>query len=149
MLPVGAKAPIAMIGKSLRERLTLAVLPSERAIAILTEMLATHAEHLVQVRVHDARMVACLVVRADEPSVRLFRKLGFDLKRRSTVVVGLLGADAARAFSELSTDQRAWLETPCGPRETKVFLVAGGMALLSLETNEGKVTITTIGSASP
>lgn len=133
-----------MIGKSLRERWTLGALPAERAVTILTEMLATQAEHIVQVRVHDARMIACVVVRADDASIRLFRGLGFRLKRHSTVVIGLLGADAARAFGELPANQREWLDAPCGPRETKVFLVAGGTALLSLETNAGKVAITTV-----
>ncbi|MEO6574158.1 MAG: hypothetical protein ABIP89_09985 [Polyangiaceae bacterium] len=111
---------------------------------MLTSMLPAHAEHLVQVRTQDPRMIACLVVRADAPSIRLFRELGFSLKKQGTVVIGLLGADAARAFSNLPAHQRAWLETPCGPRETKVFLVAGGTALLSLETTDGKVVVTTV-----
>lgn len=133
-----------MIGKSLSERWTLGPLDEARAVSILTSMLPSHAEHLVQVRTQDSRMIACLVVRADAPTIRLFRGLGFSLKKLGTVVIGLLGADAARAFSGLPAHQRAWLEIPCGPRETKVFLVAGGTALLSLETNAGKVVISTV-----
>jgi hypothetical protein len=131
-----------MIGKSLRERHTLGVLPEERAVAVLTSMLASQAAHLVEVRAQDPRMIACLVVRADEPSIRLCRALGFRVKRGGTGVFGLHGADLARLLPDVSAGDRAWLEAACGPRETKVLLVAGGTALLSLETNEGKVVIT-------
>lgn len=131
-----------MIGKSLRERHTLGALSEERAVTVLKEMLASQAAHLVEVRAQDARMIACLVVRADPPSLRLCRTLGFDVKRGGTCVFGLLGDDAARLFTELPAHQRSWLEAPCGPRETKVLLVAGGTALLSLETHDGKVAIT-------
>ena len=130
-----------MIGKSLRERHEVGTLDGDRAVAIVTEMLASHAKHLVQVRAQDARMIACLVAVADEASVRLCRTLGFDLKLGGSGVFGLLGADAARLFPGLGAHQRTWLETPCGPRETKVLLIAGGTALLSIETNEGKVVI--------
>ena len=87
-------------------------------------------------------MIACLVVSADKPTVRLCGTLGFSVKPGGTGVFGLAGVDAARLFGELSPDQRTWLEAPCGARETKVLLVAGGTALLSLETSEGKVAIT-------
>jgi hypothetical protein len=133
-----------MIGKSLRERHTLGAIEGERAVAVLTQMLASQAAHLVQVRAQDARMVACLIVRADEASVRLCRALGFRLKRGGTGVFGLLGDDAARLLGPL-TEHREWLETPCGPRETKVVLIAGGIALLSIETNDGKAVITAVG----
>ncbi len=133
-----------MIGKSLSERWTLGPLDEARAVSILTSVLPAHAEHLVQVRAQDSRMIACLVVNADAPSIRLFRELGFSLKKLGTVVIGLLGPDAARAFSTLPAHQREWLATPCGPRETKVFLVAGGTALLSLETKDGKVVVTAV-----
>jgi hypothetical protein len=130
-----------MIGKSLSERHTLGPLPAERAVALLTEALKTQAALLVEVRAQDARMIACLVVRADAPSIRLCRALGFDVKRGGTGVFGLLGDDAARLLADLPEADREWLATPCGPRETKVFLLAGGTALLSLETNDGKVVI--------
>lgn len=136
-----------MIGKSLRERHTLGVLSEERAVAVLKEMLASQATRLVQVRAQDPRMIACLVVRADPPSIRLCRTLGFDVKRGGSGVFGLLGDDAARLFTDLPAHQRSWLEAPCGPRETKVLLVASGTALLSVETNEGKVSITAVPNA--
>ena len=132
-----------MIGRSLRERHGLGALAPDRAVAILNEALAAQAEHLVQVRVQDARMIACLVVRADQATLRLCRTLGFDVKSGGSGVFGLLGTDAARLFAHLSGPERAWLEVPCGPRETKVLLMsAGGSALLSLVTNDGNVTVT-------
>lgn len=130
-----------MIGKSLRERHELGALDAETAVAVMTEMLASHAAPLVQIRAKDPRMIACLIVRADEATVRLCRKLGFKMKRGGTGVFGLLGTDAGRLFAELPAPRRAWLETPCGRRETKVLLVAGGIALLALETNEGRVEV--------
>src|SRR4029078_13022579 len=122
-----------MIGKSLRERHALGALAPDRAVAALNEVLPSEAEHLVQVRVQDARMIACLVVRADAPTVRLCRTLGFSVKLGGTGVFGLLGADAARLFAHLPAHQRTWLETLCGSRETKVLLLAGGTACLSLD----------------
>jgi hypothetical protein len=133
-----------MIGKSLSQRHTLGALASDRAIAVLTSMLAAQAKNLVAVRAQDAGMVACLVVRADKLSVRVCRELGFQLKLGATAVFGLQGADAAALFPALPPAQRTWLETPCGARETKVLLIAGGTALLSLETVDGKVTITAV-----
>jgi hypothetical protein len=133
-----------MIGKSLRERNTLSALSAERAVAVLTEVLPSQARRLVQVRANDEQMIACVFVAADKPSVRLCKELGFYLKSGATAVFGLLGADAARVLPELEESRRAWLEAPCGPRETKVFLVAGGTAFLSIETNGGKVTVTAL-----
>lgn len=133
-----------MIGKSLNERFAVGPLPAERAAAVLTEMLASQAAHLVQVRSQGPRMIACLVVRADQASVRLCRSLGFEVKRGGTGVFGLLGDDVARLFPQLGQHQRDWLELGCGPRETKVLLLAGGLSLLSLETKEGKVTVTAL-----
>lgn len=133
-----------MIGKSLSQRNTLGALSADRAVAVLTEMLASQAKHLVEVRAQGAPFIACLFVRADKLSVRVCRELGFRLKLGATGVFGLEGADAARLFLELQAEQRTWLETPCGARETKVLLVAGGTALLSLETHEGKVAITAV-----
>jgi hypothetical protein len=131
-----------MIGKSLSERYRLGALSAERAAATLKEMLASHARPLVEVRAQDARMIACLVVRADKPAIRLCRSIGLDVRPGATAVFGLLGADLSRAIPDLSDAQGAWLEEPCGPRETKVLLVAGGLALLSLVTNDGKLSIT-------
>jgi hypothetical protein len=133
-----------MIGKPLRDRHALGPLADARAIAIMNERLAPDAAALVGVRAQDARMIACLIVRADQAAVRLCRAIGLRMTLGATGVVGLLGADAARLFSELPASQRTWLETPCGPRETKVLLVAGGIATLSLETNEGQVVVTAV-----
>jgi hypothetical protein len=131
-----------VIGKSLRERHTLVPIPAERAVTLVHGALKTHAAPLVQVRAQGPGMVACLVVKADEATVRRFRTLGFDLERGGDVVVGLLGADAARLFAELSATQRAWLEAPCGARETKVLLFADGVALVAIEAKDGIVTVT-------
>ncbi|WP_146647897.1 hypothetical protein [Labilithrix luteola] len=133
-----------MIGKSLNERYTLGALEADRAESILSGALPKHAALLVQVRSRDAKMIACLVVDADEATVRECRTMGFDVKAGGSGVFGLLGADLVRFFSRLPAHQQKWLETPCGPRETKVFLMAGGLALLSVETNDGKVAIKAI-----
>jgi hypothetical protein len=133
-----------MIGKSLHERNTLSALPAERAVAALTAALPPLARSLVQVRAKDERMIACVFVAADRPSVRLCKELGFHLKSGATGVFGLLGEDAVRVLPDLDDARRAWLEAACGPRETKVFLVAGGTAFLSLEISEGKVTVTAL-----
>ena len=130
-----------MIGKSLRERHGLGGLQDERAVSIVTEALASQAERLVQVRSQDVRMIACLVVRADAASIRICRALGFDVRPGGTGVFGLLGVDVVRFLPDLPLRQREWLETACGPRETKVLLVCGGTALLSLATNDGKVVV--------
>jgi hypothetical protein len=130
-----------MIGKSLSQRHAPGPLSPERATAILGEVLASQAENLVRVRAQGPRMIAFLVVRADPASVRMGRALGFELKRGGTVVFGLLGADAARLLGDLPEAQRAWLEAPCGPRETKVFLMAGGTALVTLDTSGGTTAI--------
>jgi hypothetical protein len=133
-----------MIGKSLNERYTVGHLQAARAARIMNDVLAAQAHHLVAVRAEDARMIACLVVRADPASVRLCRDLGFAVKRGATGVFGLLGDDAAGLFPQLSEAQRDWLSAGCGPRETKVLLIAGGTALVSLETSAGKVAMTVV-----
>lgn len=133
-----------MIGKSLRERYAYAELTGDRAVAILHEMLASYAAPLVQVRAQDAKMIACLLVRANDETVRMARALGFRITLGGTGVFGLLGADAARLFVDMPAHQRTWLETPCAARETKVLLFAGGTALLSLVTNEGKVVVSAV-----
>lgn len=130
-----------MIGKSLRERYAQRALSEDEAVVLVHEMLASHAKPIVEVRAQDARMIACLVVRANEATVRACRTLGFDMKLGGTGVFGLLGADAARLFAELSAAQRTWIEKPCGPRETKVLLLAGGVATLSIEASDGKVVV--------
>jgi hypothetical protein len=131
----------AMIGKSLNDRHTLGALPPERAVALLTEAMRTQAEHVVEVRAQGPRMIACVVVRADALSIRLCRALGFEMKRGGTGVFGLLGDDAAKLLEGLPDNEREWMATPCGPRETKVFLIAGGTALLSLDTKDGKSVV--------
>jgi hypothetical protein len=133
-----------MIGKPLRERNALAPLSDERAVAVMLERLTPDAAALIEVRKQNAKMIACLIVRADQTTLRMCRALGLRMTLGGTGVVGLLGADAAQFFSQLPASKRAWLETPCGPRETKVLLVAGGIATLSLQTEGGKVTVTAV-----
>lgn len=130
-----------MIGKTLRERYELGALPADRAIAILKEALDAHAKPLVEVRAKGPRMVACLIVRADDATLRTCRQLGLRIKPGGTAVFGLLGHDVVRLFPTLSETQLRWLEQPCGARETKVLLLAGGTAVLSLETHDGPLSI--------
>ncbi len=133
-----------MIGKTLNERHTVGPLPPAKAIRILSERLASQATHLVAVRAKGPRMIACLVVEASKPVVRLCRALGVDVTYLGTGVFGLLGDDASRLFDTMAPHRRAWLEASCGPRETKVLLLAGGTALLTLTTDGGKVTVTAL-----
>ncbi len=127
-----------MIGKSLSERHGRARLADNEAIAIVREALPAQAENLVGIRAEGAAMIAFLVVRADEAAVRVCKALGLELAKGSTVTFGLAGADAARLLPDLRPAQRAWLEAPCAPRETKVLLLCGGLALVSLEARGGR-----------
>ena len=135
-----------MIGKPLSQRYGIALHPlaGDEAAAIVREWLAEDGAALVQVRARDANMVACLFVRADATAVRLCRELGLEMKLGGNGVLGVLGSDVARLFAQLAASRRAWLETPCGPRETKVLLVAGGIAMVSVEVSDGKVLVTAI-----
>lgn len=134
-----------MIGKPLSERYGHGVsLAGEAAVAIVKERLGPDGAALVQVRAKDARMIACLVVRADSAGVRLCRELGLEMKPGGTGVVGLIGCDAARLLARLPAHQKRWLQTPCGPRETKVLLVAGGIALVSVEAGDNGVVVTPV-----
>jgi hypothetical protein len=133
-----------MIGKTLSQRHAPGPLAPERATEVMREALATQAENLVRVRAQGAEMVAFLVVRADAASLRVGRALGFELKRGGTVVFGLRGADAARLLAgstDVTDAQRAWLEAPSGPRETKVYVMAEGTALVTLEIAGGATQI--------
>ena len=136
-----------MIGKSLRERHTLAPLSNDAATSVMTSMLTTHAAPIVEVRAKDPRMVAVLVAHADEASARLCKSLGFRVTLGASLVFGLVGTDAVQLLGDgarvgvLTAAQRAWLSAPCGPRETKVVLLAAGFALLSLEAKDGQVTV--------
>jgi hypothetical protein len=129
------------IGHSLNDRFVLGPIPEERAVAVLREALASQTAHLVAVRAQDARMIAVLFVRADKQTVRICKNLGLALELGATGALGLLGEDAARLFPDLPEQERAWLRVPCGPRETKVLLIAGGRALLSIEAGRDSVTI--------
>lgn len=130
-----------MIGKKLAARFTLSLLPAERAVDLVRGLLAEHGEPLVEVRAQGEHMVACLVVQADKLVVKQCRALGLDVKPGATAVFGLEGSDAARLFPQLAEPQRAWLTAPCGPRETKALLLAGGFALLSIEAQGGRTTV--------
>ena len=137
-----------MIGKSLNDRYGVrGILPAEDAVRILEEVLPTQAAFIVEVRAADPRMIACVVVRADEASVRMCQRFGLDVRRGGTGVFGLLGTDASRTFPDLTAEQRAWLEVPAGPRETKVLLVERGIARLAIETTDGKASISAVPSA--
>ncbi len=93
----------------------------------------------------DPGMIACLFVEADKAVVRLCRTLGFELKPGGTGVFGLQGDDVARLFAGLLTPtQREAASQPCGPRETKVLLLAGGVALLSVDAEAGRVDVRAI-----
>lgn len=133
-----------MIGKSLNERFVLGLIPGPRAIELLREAMPTQAPHLVEVRAQDARMIAILFVQADRQTVKLCRDLGMEIEPGASGVMGLLGEDAARLFPSLPEVDRTWLREPCGPRETKVLLIGGGRALLSLSAGDGKVEITAV-----
>lgn len=137
------------MAKTQPEIYALGPLTEARARAVLAETLPSQAPHLVAVRAEDPRMIACLVSRANVASVRVCRSLGFEVTRGATCVFGLLGHDAARLFAHLPPHQRAWLEAPCTARETKVLVIAGGLALLSLVTQEGKVDITVVPNDQP
>jgi hypothetical protein len=138
-----------MIGKSLNARFgNLASLPEEVASARLSELLATpeRAEDIIRIRARNDGAVAVVVLAADEGAVRACRALGLAMKPGGTAIFGLLGADAARLFPALTDLQRAWLRATCGPRETKVMLLAGGLALLSLFAEGGKVRVAARGA---
>ncbi len=133
-----------MIGQPLSERYALSPLDPERAEAAMNEWLPSQASPIIEVRARGAGMVACLVARADRASLRLCKSLGLRMKRGATCVFGLDGADAARLFPLLGERQRAFLVAPAGARETKVVLVAGGLAVLSIEARDGATTITAV-----
>lgn len=132
-----------MIGKPLSERYTLGPLAADDAVALMKELLRSQGGPLVEVRARDPRMVAVLVARADEATVRFCRSLGFRLARGGTGVFGVRGGDAGRLFGpNLKDSQRLWLEAPCGARETKVVLVSGGgKAFVSIDTSGGEVAL--------
>jgi hypothetical protein len=139
---MASKERRGMIGKSLQERHGLGVLEADRAIAIMNDVLRSHAKPIVEVRARDPRMIACVVANADEAGVRLCRRFGLELKPGGVGVFGVFGADVSRLFPNLSAGQASFVAEPCGPRETKVLLVAGGTAFLSLEASGKNVVIT-------
>jgi hypothetical protein len=130
-----------MIGASLSERLGWKSIDAVRGIELLEAAIATQGAALIEVRRQDPAMIACLVLAADKRAVTLCRQMGLEMKLGGTGVVGLLGVDAARLFPGMSERHRAWLERVCGPRETKVLLVRGGFALLSIDTTDGKTVV--------
>lgn len=131
-----------MIGKSLNDRFVLGLVPGPRAIALLEEAMATQSRHLVDIRAQGATMIAVLFVNADRQAVKLCRELGMALEKGATAAMGLEGEDAARLFPTLPEAERSWLREPCAARETKVLLISGGRALLSLSIADGKATVT-------
>ncbi|MBS2014552.1 MAG: hypothetical protein JST00_16820 [Deltaproteobacteria bacterium] len=133
-----------MIGRSLNERFVLGLVPGPRAIALLEEAMATQSRRIVDIRAQGATMIAVLFVNADRQAVKLCRELGMSLAKGATAVMGLEGEDAARLFPSLPEAERSWLREPCGARETKVLLISGGRAPLSLTIADGKVTVTAV-----
>ena len=133
-----------MIGRSLNDRFVLGLVPGPRAVALLEEAMPTQSRHLVDIRAQGATMIAVLFVNADRQAVKLCRELGMALEPGATAAMGLLGDDAARLFPTLPESDRAWLREPCAARETKILLISGGRALLSLTIAEGKATVTAV-----
>lgn len=133
-----------MIGRSLNERFVLGLLAGPRALALLESAMPSQSRHLVDVRSRDARMIAVLFVNADRQAVKLCRAIGMSLELGATAVMGLLGDDAARLFPTLPEAEQTWLREPCAARETKILLIGGGRALLSLTIADGKATATTV-----
>ena len=136
--------PVAMIGKSLRARFELTEIARDRAETFVTQALGPHAKALVLVRAQGPSMVACLVLRADRVVARTCRDLGLDIKEGHDGVFGLLGADVARLIPGLDKEQADWLVAPAGDRETKVLLLAGGLALVSVVAEGGTVRVQAI-----
>jgi hypothetical protein len=138
-----------MLGKSLNARFALAPLAPAHAESLLTQAMAAHAQSIVLVRAQDANMVACVVVRADKLTLRTCRALGLDIKEGKSGVFGLQGADAAHLFEGLRPHQIEWLEAPAEARQTKVLLLSGGFALISLATKDGKVALQVVPALPP
>ena len=136
-----------MIGKSLNARFgNLANLTEAEAASRLEELLRSpeRAEDIVRVRTRNPAAVAVVVSRADAGAIRACRSLGLDVKPGGTAVFGLVGSDAARVFPALTETQRTWLEGAASARETKVILLASGIALLSLVAEAGKVAVASV-----
>lgn len=138
-----------MIGKPLSERFALGLVPGPRAIALLEEAMATQSRHLVEIRARGATMIAVLFVNADRQAVKVCRDLGMSLEMGATAAMGLEGDDVARLFPTLPEAERAWLREPCAARETKVLLISGGRALLSVTIADGKATASVAALTSP
>ena len=119
-------------------------LDDARAVRSLTDALPTMGKDIIEVRARGRQMIACLVVRANLGGVRLCRSIGLEVRRGATCVFGLSGEDAARVFTPLSPRERAWLDAPSAPRETKVLLIAGGLSLLSVLARDGRVQISAL-----
>jgi hypothetical protein len=129
-----------VVGKKLSERGVLRPLGDKEAARALNEALREQASLIVSVRAEN--MIAVVVRRADRDAVKLCKHLGFKLTPGASVVFGLSYRDAARVFDQLPAAQREWLETQCRPNETKVLLIAGGTALVSLDVVDGQVIVT-------
>jgi hypothetical protein len=52
-----------------------------------------------------------------------------------------LGTDLVRLIAGLTQPQIEWLVAPAGERETKVLLLAGGLGLVSVHTEAGRVRV--------
>ncbi|MBL9113250.1 MAG: hypothetical protein JNM74_28450, partial [Myxococcales bacterium] len=79
-----------MIGKPLSARLSFGPLSSDDATRLAREALASHAAPIVEVRRRGQGMVVVCVLRADGLTLRVCKNLGFDLRRGSSAVFGVL-----------------------------------------------------------
>lgn len=131
-----------VIGKPLSARLSFGPLSSDDATRLAREVLRTHAAPIVEVRRKGAGMVVVCVLRADGLTLRVCKNLGFDLRRGSSAVFGVLGEEAARAFPELGEARLGWLAEPSGPRQTKLLVLSGGFALVAVEAEGSAVSVT-------
>lgn len=133
------------IGKSLSERFgAMKSLSAEVATRTLEKVIGERGKDVVAVRAQGPDMIACVVVDADDAAVRLCRSIGLEVTRGGTAVFGLRGTDCAAVLPPHSASQRSWLEAPCGARETKVVLVAGGLGFLTIEAEGGKTVVRTV-----
>lgn len=130
-----------MIGRSLNERHLPARLAPDVAEATLRAALDAHARALVDVRRQDPALVAVLVLAADKPAGRLCKSLGFEVRPGGSGVFGVPGDALARLLAPLLDAEAAWLAAAAGARETKLLLVAGGLALASVEAADGRVDV--------
>lgn len=130
-----------MIGKGLHDRHDLPALEDDLARRRMEEAMVQLGKAIVEVRARDPEMVACVVLRADDAAVRLCKKLGLRIKPAGSAVFGLLGKDAGAVLGSRASARKEWLATPSRATETKVVLVAGGIAFFTIVVEGGRVDL--------